>query len=327
MHKLHSAGNDMSSTPAPAAFIYKLFMDSAGTLRSGWRFALFIIGTMAIGGVVFAILLAATGIMPGEPEDVGILLTANGVVSTAAALFVGWLCARFLEGLPFRSLGAAFTRGWLRNLLAGLLIGGDTFAATALIGVITGSLSFRLNADADAAAIGWTLFISFLIFFAAAAFEEAFLRGYMLQTFIRSDLLIFAVLFTSLVFATLHNANPNATVLSWVNTFLAGVWLAAAYLKTRDLWLPTGVHIAWNWVQGSVFGVEVSGLTEIVRAPVMRESDAGPAWLTGGEYGIEGGVLCTIVLVASTAAIYFLPLLRADPELLAMTSPKAGAEL
>ena len=163
--------------------------------------------------------------------------------------------------------------------------------------------------------------MTFGLFFVAAAFEEAVLRGYILQTFVRSNLVLFAGVFTSMVFATLHNANPSATWLSWLNTFLAGVWLAVAYLKTRDLWLPLGVHMSWNWVQGSVFGVEVSGLTKIVEAPLMREFDTGPSWLTGGEYGIEGGVACTIALIVSTAAIHFLPFIRPDQKLLALTSP------
>ena len=132
-------------------------------------------------------------------------------------------------------------------------------------------------------------------------------RGYILQTFIRSDLALFGVLLTSTLFATVHNANPSATTLSWINTFIAGIWFAVAYLKTRDLWLPTGLHLAWNWTQGSIFGVEVSGLKEIVKAPLMRESDAGPAWLTGGDYGIEGGVVTTVALVVSTVAIWLVP--------------------
>jgi hypothetical protein len=76
----------------------------------------------------------------------------------------------------------------------------------------------------------------------------------------------------------------------------------------------------WNWVQGSIFGVEVSGVTAITSAPLLKEIDSGPAWLTGEAYGIEGGVLCTIALILSTVAIYFMPWLKADEELVALTS-------
>ena len=62
----------------------------------------------------------------------------------------------------------------------------------------------------------------------------------------------------------------------------------AAYLKTRTLWFPFALHFAWNWVQGAFLGITVSGLKQLITAPLFRATDAGPVWLTGGEYGIEG---------------------------------------
>lgn len=300
----------------------RIVFDSSGTLRSGWRFlvfsSLFLLLGLPAGIVVLTVV--SSMVRPGT----ALFLAVNGTVSLCIALFAGWLCAKYLERLPFRSLGASFTRGWFRNLGLGVLIGGLTFSFAAVAGMISGSLDFRPNIGATAGSIGLTMISTLALFALAAAFEEALLRGYIFQTFLRAELLAFAVLFTSTLFATFHNANPNASMLSWVNTFLAGVWLAAAYLKTRDLWLPLGVHLGWNWTQGSVFGVEVSGLAEIVSSPLMRESDLGPSWLTGGDYGIEGGLLCTAALVLSTIAIYLAPGPRPDDELLAMTSPQTA---
>ena len=283
-----------------------LFGDD-GLLRSGWRFAifalLFIVGGTLIGSLAVAMLYAVS---VGAGPASSTFLVVNGLVSLVAALAAGWACGRYLERLPFPALGASFTGHWARNLIFGSLLGGATFALGAGIGIAAGGLSFA----ASRAPIGdvlWTLLISLLVFAAAAAFEEALFRGYILQTFVRSELTFFGVVLTSLLFATVHNANPAATWLSWVNTFIAGIWFAVAYLKTRDLWLPFGLHLAWNWMQGSVFGVEVSGLTEIVKSPLMRESDLGPAWLTGGDYGIEGGVITTAAIAVSIAALYFLP--------------------
>jgi hypothetical protein len=75
----------------------------------------------------------------------------------------------------------------------------------------------------------------------------------------------------------------------------------------------------WNWVQGSIFGIEVSGLKNIASATLLKEVDRGPAWLTGENYGIEGSIACTIVIITAIAAIYFLPL-QPDDEMLAMSS-------
>lgn len=287
--------------------IKDIFFGADGLPRSGWRFAIFVFMFIPAGAILsVAAALIAVGIAGGSEPRTSVFLAMNGIFTLTAALGVGWLCGKLLERLPFASLGATFERRWGLNLLLGIVLGIVTFAVGAGIGVASGGLNFSWN-SATSAEIMQTLAVSFLVFAAAAAFEEALFRGYILQTFVRSNLMVFGVVLTSLLFATVHNGNPAASPISWINTLLAGVWFAVAYLKTRDLWLPFGLHLAWNWAQGSIFGVEVSGLTDLVKAPLLRELDVGPAWLTGGDYGIEGGVITTIAIVLSTVTIHFLP--------------------
>ena len=283
-----------------------IFFNEFGRLRSGWRFAAFAAVFIAVSIVLTTVAYTLAVGTSSDVRPTTVFLLLNGILSLIAALAIGYLCAKVLERLPFSSLGASFERHWLRNLAIGLAVGISTFALAAAIGIVSGGLKFSLS-SAPPSEILWTLGLTFLVFAAAAAFEEALFRGYILQTFVRSDLALFGVVLTSLLFATVHNGNPAASPLSWLNTFIAGVWFAVAYLKARDLWLPFGLHLAWNWAQGSIFGVEVSGLTDLVKAPLMREIDTGPAWLTGGNYGIEGGVITTAAIVLSTIALYFLP--------------------
>jgi len=291
--------------------IQSIFFGDDGLLRSGWRFAIFLAmfvpGVALFGSIAIGLLFSVSAVGHAGPSA---FLVINGLVSLAVALAAGWICGKYLERLPFSALGAAFEGPWVFSLIGGFALGAVTFALGAGIGIAAGGLSFSVNAAAAAGDIGWTLGVSFLVFAAAAAFEEALFRGYIFQTFIRSDLKLLGVVLTSLLFASVHMGNPAVSTLAWLNTFIAGLWFAVAYLKTRDLWLPFGLHLAWNWTQGSVFGVEVSGLTDIVRAPLMRESDIGPVWLTGGDYGIEGGVVTTIAIIVSTVFIYSLPLRR-----------------
>ncbi|HQU92513.1 MAG TPA: type II CAAX endopeptidase family protein [Pyrinomonadaceae bacterium] len=284
-----------------------------GKLRSGWRFAIFLVAFIFLGTVfgAAAVLLATLVFGPPHPGS-PIFLTLNGVVSTAVALVVGWLCGKYLESLPFDALGATFKNRWFVNLLIGLVGGAITFAVGAGVGLLGGGLSFSFNADAPTNSIVSTLLISFLVFAAAAAFEEALFRGYILQTFVRSGLAWPAIIVTSLAFGAVHLGNPNASWISSLNTALAGIWFGVAYLKTRDLWLPFGLHLAWNWTQGSIFGVEVSGLTDIVKQPLLRETDIGPTWLTGGDYGIEGGIATTVALIVSMLVIRFVPFGKGD---------------
>ncbi|HMO81701.1 MAG TPA: CPBP family intramembrane metalloprotease [Pyrinomonadaceae bacterium] len=299
-----------------------LFIDRYGRLRSGIRFGVFtslFVFSLVMFSVAAMPLLAAAG--PAGKAGTPLFWLVNSIAALASALLAGWLSAGYLEKLPFRSLGAWFTGRWARNFFAGLLLGAASLSLAVGIAAIAGGLSFELERSAGVEAILRTLTASALIFLVAAAAEEALFRGYVLQTFSRSGLVVFGVLATSVMFATVHNTNPNASLLSWTNTFLAGIWFGVAYLKTRDLWLVTGLHAAWNWMQGAFFGVEVSGLTGFITAPLFREIDSGPAWLTGSDYGLEGGIAATFALLLSIAALWFLPFLKPDKELLALTLP------
>ncbi|MGI8884652.1 MAG: hypothetical protein ACR2IA_10470, partial [Pyrinomonadaceae bacterium] len=89
------------------------------------------------------------------------------------------------------------------------------------------------------------------------------------------------------------------------------------------------IHLAWNWVQGSILGINVSGLGDLATAPLMRSQDFGPVWLTGGSYGLEASISCTIALIVSSVAIWFFPFPKPTEEMLEMTSeerPKRIAE-
>ena len=300
------------------------FFGSDGRLRSGWRFGiftcLFFLTTIVFSLVGNAFLLA----LP-SPPSASAMFIMNSLFALVPALLIGWLCGKYIENLPFRALGAWFTGGWWQHTLAGLAVGAVTLALAIGIASVVGELDFSFNLNADRSAIAETMILSFVVFAFAAAFEEALFRGYILQTFARSGLAWLAIVLTSVLFGAVHLRNPDAGYLSSLNTAIAGVWFGVAYLKTRDLWFVWAMHLMWNWMQGAVFGIEVSGLTDIVHSPLLKETDGGPVWLTGGDYGIEGSIACTIALVISTVVIHFLPL-KADEEMLALTSKPITSE-
>ena len=298
--------------------------DDRGTLRSGWRAAFFLVAFIlvsAVLGVAAGGVLIAVGLTPATAY--GTFLFVNGIVSLIPAIVLGWLFGRLFEDLPFKALGAAFSRRWFRHFIIGCFAGAVTLSVGVAVAVVFGGLSFNFDAVAGKGELVRSLAMSFAVFAAASAFEEALFRGYILQTMSRSGLAWLAILLTSVFFGAVHMNNPNATVLSTTNTILAGIWFSVGYLKTRDLWFVWGMHLMWNWMQGSFFGIEVSGMTSISTSPLFREIDSGPTWLTGSTYGIEGGVACTIALLVSTIAIYLLPFAKPDPELVALTSPIA----
>ncbi len=229
-------------------------------------------------------------------------------ISSILAIVLGWVYGKLFESLPFRVLGISFTGSWLKNLAIGCVIGAVALGSAVIIAVMSGGMSLTLNRISPTSAITTTLLTTLLIFIVGALSEETLFRGYLLQTLVRSRQIYIGFGITALLFATAHNGNPDASSLSWFNTFLAGIWFAAAYMKTRDIWFPLGIHLMWNWLQGPVFGINVSGIAEFSPDPVLRATDVGPAWLTGGGYGIEGGIACTIALAVSIGLVYYLPL-------------------
>ncbi len=298
-----------------------VFFNQFGRLRSGWRFAVFLILFVCFSAALltaaeFILAKMAIGLMP---ESVLYWLVSS-LTAFAAALLIGWFCLRHLENLPFRALGAWFTKNWLKDLISGLLSGALAVSTAVFIAYIFGGLSFEFDSRYGNSAIALTLGISLIVFVAGAAFEEILFRGYLFQTFVRADLKWLAIGLTALPFALAHLGNPNATYISTLNTALAGVWFGIAYLKTRTLWFVFGLHLAWNWFQGAIFGIEVSGITQFTTAPLFREIDAGPIWLTGEKYGIEGGIVCTLAMLISILIIWFAPILQPTAEMLALTS-------
>lgn len=295
------------------------FNNRAGRLRSVWRLAVFVAAYLAVVTAVFMLAYAvAARLLPFEVYKRFFEGTPGFVVQSvllfATAAVIGWGCALVLEELPWRSLGWALHRGWLRDTLLGTLLGGMAVCFAALVGLAAGGYSFTM-ADATSGVLK-TLVVSFVIFVAGAAAEEMLFRGYPFQTLLRSWPVWVAAVPVSLPFAFVHLANPNvAPGFTFVNTALAGVWLSVAYWRTRSLWLPFGLHFGWNWVQGALLGSPVSGLKSIAPNPVLRFADAGPAWIGGGDYGIEGGAACTLALVVITLFTWRTRLLRADPEL------------
>ncbi len=297
-----------------------VFHNQFGRLRSGWRFAVFMIAlvllSVVIGGAISAILI---NLPVGFSPNSLIGLLAPQIILLTLAVSLGWFFGKFLEDLPFRALGAWFTKNWLKDFASGLLLGALTlsFAVAILIG--GGATSFQFNRDAGQSAIALTLLISFGVFAFGAAAEEAFFRGYIFQTFSRAKLVLFAVSMTSLLFAAAHIDNQSASYLSFFNTLLAGIWFGIAYLKTRTLWLVFGLHLAWNWMQGAIFGISVSGINSITTAPLMQATNTGSTFINGGDYGIEGGIACTIALIISTLLIWFAPFLKPTAEMLILT--------
>jgi len=302
-------------------FLQQIFFNSVGRLRSGWRVLLyafiflslyFLIGT---GVWIVSGLLGST--LKRIPHSAFFTDLVGRFLLLGAALVAGWFCNRFIEGLPWRALGLALHSGWIRDLLFGSLVG--ILSLLLAVAIATAAGGFRFSFNSAIPKVAQSLIGTLVLFVVAALAEEAIFRGYGLQTLTRAQLAWVGIFLTSVPFGIGHLWNPNVVpVITFANTVIAGIWLAVAYLKTRSLWFPLGVHWAWNWTLGSLCGLPVSGMT--LGTPLLQATDLGPAWLTGGRYGIEGGAAASIALVASILFLWKTRLVCASPELLALTS-------
>jgi uncharacterized protein len=302
----------------------EIFFNSVGRLRSGWRATIFttlnIFLTAIYAVFLYLIIRAVT-----QDDKALFLNTSYGMIITSLlsmllAIGTSWFCGKVFEDLPYKAIGWSFHKSWFSQLFFGVIIGTVTLIISCLFAMPTGNLSFQFNNTADLSSILQTISGSLIVFLIAAASEEVVFRGYVLQTLTRANLAWVGILITSLPFAVAHLGNPEASVFSTINTALAGIWLGITYLKTRSLWFALGIHFAWNWFQGAFFGLPVSGLKQLTTSPLLHSIDQGPNWLTGGSYGIEGGITCTIALIISTLMIWLMPKLKADEEMMALTS-------
>ncbi len=204
-------------------------------------------------------------------------------------MLVGYyLHARWIERRPLTEFSL---RGALPEFAAGLVLGAALLSAT--VGILAALGVYRVTGTNS-----WGIVLVPLVVMVAVGFsEEIVFRGIVFRILERSLGSWTALALSSLLFGALHLGNPNATWVSCLTiTIEAGVLLVAAYLLTRRLWLCIGIHIAWNFTQGSIFSVPVSGLAS---EGVWSGKLEGPTWLTGGDFGVEASVVAFVLCTAA----------------------------
>ncbi|MEO7712371.1 MAG: CPBP family intramembrane glutamic endopeptidase [Gemmatimonadaceae bacterium] len=217
----------------------------------------------------------------------------------AAALSATVIMLRRVDVRPWRDVGlgrdawrpAIVWRGWILGFVA-IGVASATLLALGSLQVVPSEPGSSL-----AAAARITIFLV-----PAALAEEVLCRGYLL-TVIRDRIgTIGAIVSTSLVFGLLHVSNPGWTVASVGIVALAGIFLAAVRIAYRSLYAAWAAHVAWNWVMAVPLHAPVSGLR--FESPDYRTVSEGPAWLTGGAWGPEGGVAAVLGMLACLYYLY-----------------------
>ena len=183
----------------------------------------------------------------------------------------------------------------LQEFLGGLAVGVALFSA--VIAVLWLFRVYHLQGPGTTAGLGAGALAALL----AATVEETLIRGFLFRIVQMLGGTWIAILISSAFFGAAHAFNPGATVTSSVAIALeAGVLLAAAYVLTGRLWFPIGLHAGWNFSEGSLYGLSVSGFT--AKNALTQGTLKGPVILTGGAFGPEAS-LVAVVLCFSTAIL------------------------
>lgn len=287
--------------------VRRIFWNEMKELRAGWQIAVFVLA-LAGASVVFVLPLVAL-------VDVRDAMTMNAAF-LAAALAATWIATRLVNKKPFVAVGLAVNKDTMRDLARGCLLG--WLMVTAIFGVEYLSDDVKVVAADVSFAEGLQMFATGLTFFALAAMaEEVLFRGYPFQTLVRGIGVGPAVALMGVLFGAAHLRNPNASNFAFLNTVLVSAVFCLAYWRTRALWLPFGIHFGWNFSQTVLYGYPTSGI-HFTQFELTRLTQYGAEWITGGNYGPEGGALATLTILLCGTYLYYARSLRPHPNVVTL---------
>ncbi|HZF25579.1 MAG TPA: type II CAAX endopeptidase family protein [Steroidobacteraceae bacterium] len=230
-----------------------------------------------------------------EPHSAAGVAIGLLIIVAVLATYIAYV--RLLERREVKELSK---RGASLELLLGAVAGSALFGLTMLVLWLTGNVDIVAGAGWRAA--GYPLLGALI----AAVSEEVIVRGILFRIVEESLGTWIALVISAAFFGALHAFNPGATLVSSIAIMLeAGLLLAAVFVYTRWLWMAIGLHAAWNFTEGGLFGAGVSGTKA---QGVLASQFHGPDLLTGGAFGPEASVVA--VLVCVTAGAIFLALAR-----------------
>ncbi len=256
----------------------------------------FLAGQVASGvALVVFLLVSGTGIPMGvlslDPVE-QLVLTGGFLVSTMVLAL--WVVAK--ERRSFGSLGFTATRRVWRPLVLGAGLAVVAVTVPVLVGLVSGQFvpGTAPPVTVVSVAVLLTLLGGFVV---QATTEEVLVRGYLVQVTWRKWGLYAAVVVQTVVFTLMHGFNTGFGLVPLVNLVLISLVLVFWALAEGNLWGVCAFHAVWNWCQGNVYGAEVSGLDLSATLLDIRQAPEGSALFTGGDFGLEGSLLTTLMLL------------------------------
>ena len=285
----------------------KLFIGSDGCIRSGLQMVLLYVG-MNIAQL--AILLPINIVL-------GMILGIQAVhtdISRLQTFFTSYtfqsifmiLCNLISIGMVIilfkvmnkrqaKDMGLTPIQKDYKDLIIGLILGAASISIIIFIYYVIGDVQFKgIHITSD-------LIVGLLFFITVGLIEEILVRGCFQHIIYYRHSIAWAIMIPSLIFSVMHFFNPNISYIAALNIALVGIVFGLMTYKSGNLWMAIGYHITWNYFQGNIFNIEVSGTTH--GTALIESIRVQDTLLNGGAFGIEGGLICTALLTLTM--IYF----------------------
>lgn len=237
--------------------------------------------------------MAVATIISASPKIMipSLLATVFGTITSV-------IYCRNIEVRPVTSMGIKKGK-IIPHYLKGLATGIVMMTVITLMSVVSGVNSISLCRN-----INFGIILLYLLgFFVQGMSEEFIFRGYLMTTIGGHHSGVLAIVISAGAFAVAHAFNPGFGVLSCINLVLFGVFAGMYMICFGDIWGVCGIHSIWNFMQGNFYGISVSG-TGNTESVFRTTAETSHSWLSGGEFGIEGSIFTTIVLVAGIIPVF-----------------------
>ena len=239
---------------------------------------------MQVPGVIFAPLFSY--VFLGN-DNADYFLLFNLFLTIFVAL-IGYLFARKYQNRNKESLGLVKNS---KNYLKGIVSGIFMILSVVLLLKISGFAKFTINISQ----VSWPVFVIFILGWAIQGFEEELItRSILMNYFAVNNGVMGGIIINSLIFAILHLGNPAFGILPFINIMLIGIVFSLLFYISNDIFLPAAAHSFWNFAQGNIFGIEVSGMDEINNT-IFKTKLMGSDLISGGAFGFEGSIFVTLV--------------------------------
>lgn len=227
------------------------------------------------------------------------LISLFATLATAAAVLIYCLA---IERRTLSSLGF-LRRGAVAEYAIGLAAGLGLFGLPVLLCVVTGAMSLSPAEAMPSLGLILLFFVGFLV---QGMSEELLCRSYLMVSLSRGWPLWVCAVANALLFSLIHIGNPGVTAIALVNIFLFGFFASLLTIRRGSIWMVGAIHSMWNFAQGNLFGIPVSGIVGSPSPLVAEMGEEGwQTFVNGGSFGLEGGLAVTIVLAVACVTVWF----------------------